>query len=334
MSETIDLSQAQCAAVFVMLLQDREAVQILGKLGPDELQRVGSSMCELGEVDPARIANAIAAFAEEASREALPANGREEHIRSLFSQAIGEVKTESIMQRIRPEARPRSLELARWLAPSILVSLIEDERPQVIAVLLLMLDAEPAAEVLSMLPEDMQSLVVERIARLGQVSTTAIEMLDDLLSQRIGERFGASALTLGGAREAANLINAASGAMGQRVLPVIQQRDAELAEAIEAEMFTFEMLFELDPQMMGRLLRDVENEVLVDALKGLEEDARDPFFAAMSSRAADGVKDEIELRGRLRRAEVLEAQKQIIEIARRLSEDGEIVMGADDGEFV
>lgn len=334
MTAAPELTDAQCAAVFVMLLQDDAAANLLGRLGPDELQRVGASMCEIGEVDQARIARAIAAFVEEAEHETLSSDNREDHVRSLFSKAVGPVKSESIMARITPAARPKSLELARWLAPSILASLIEDERPQVIAVLLLMLEPEQAAEVLSLLPEDAQPSIIERIARMGPIPSPALEMVDTLLSQRISNRFGASALTLGGAREAANLINAATGALGQRVLPSIERRDAELASAIEAEMFTFEMLFELDPQMMGRLLRDVENETLVDALKGLEEEARTPFFSAMSSRAADGVKDEIELRGRLKRADVLKAQKAIVETARRLSDEGEISLGGDDGEFV
>ncbi|WP_232367261.1 flagellar motor switch protein FliG [Altererythrobacter lutimaris] len=334
MSELAELSQAHSAAVFVLLLEDRNAAELLGRLGPDELERVGASMCQLGDVDPSRIARAIASFVEEADREALSADGREDHVRSLFVNAIGDVKAESVMKRIQPEERPRSLELARWLAPSIVAPLIEDEHPQVIAVLLLMMEAEPAAEILSLMPEAFQPRIVERIAKLGPVSGQTIDMLDTLLSKRIGERFGAAALTLGGAREAANLINAAAGAVGQRVLPAIEQRDAELAAAIEEEMFTFEMLYELDRMGMGRLLRDVENDVLVDALKGLSEDDQEPFFSAMSSRAADGVKDEIELRGKLRREDVQAAQKKIVEVARRLSDEGELSLGGDDGEFV
>ena len=110
--------------------------------------------------------------------------------------------------------------------------------------------------------------------------------------------------------------------------------DPALAEAIEEEMFTFEMLLDLDRQAMGRLLRDVDNEALVDALKGLSDAEREPFFAAMSSRAADGIRDDIDMRGRLARADVLVAQRKIVEVARGLVDQGEIVMGSDNGEFV
>src|SRR3546814_469305 len=115
--------------------------------------------------------------------------------------------------------------------------------------------------------------------------------------------------------------------MAGNVLPEIEVRDAGLAKSIEAEMVTMEMVLALDPQSMGRLLRDIDNEVLVDALKGMDEAQRAPVFAAMSSRAADGVRDEIELRGRLRKEAVAEAQRRIVEQARALADEGEIVMG-------
>ena len=176
--------------------------------------------------------------------------------------------------------------------------------------------------------------MVEKVASMGPVSGQAVDMIDKLLSQRIGASFGASALTIGGPREAANLINLGAGDLRANVLPAIAQRNAPLAEKIEEEMFTFEMLFELDPKSMGRVLRDVDNEALVDALKGIQETDRDYFFRAMSSRAADGIKDEIELRGRLARSEVEAAQRKVIDLARSLADAGEIEMGGDDGEFV
>jgi flagellar motor switch protein FliG len=197
-----------------------------------------------------------------------------------------------------------------------------------------MLEPENAAAVLALLPEEMQPLVVERIARLGPVTSDAVAMLDTLLSAQISTQFGAAVAKIGGPREAANLINLAAGDTAKRVLPKIGEANAELASKIEAEMFTFEMLFDLSGLDMGRLLRDVDNEALVDALKGLEADKREPFFAAMSSRAADGVRDDIELRGRLKREEVDAAQKSIVEIARGLADQGEITIGGGGDEFV
>ncbi|WP_264393828.1 flagellar motor switch protein FliG [Porphyrobacter sp. ULC335] len=328
------LNRIDRAAVFLMLLGDEEATGILARLSPGELEKLGAAMMALGEIDQPHMAEALADFAGEASREMLPMRGRTDRLRTLLDKALGPARADSMMQRIEPDAAPRSLELAKWLAPGVLVRLILDEHPQVIAALLLLIEPEPAAEVLAMLPLELQSLVVERVAKSGAISGTAIATIDTLLTQRIAATYGTAALMLGGPREAANLINLAAGELRNTVIPAIAERDAPLAERIEEELFTFEMLFVLDPMSMGRLLRDVDNEKLVDALKGLKEAQRTPFFAAMSSRAADGVRDEIELRGRLAKSDVAAAQKAIVEIARGLADAGEIVIGSGNGEFV
>lgn len=328
------LSRVDRAAVFLMLLGDEEATGLLSRLSPAELEKLGSAMMALGEVETPHMAEALADFAGEASREMLPMRGRTDRVRSLLDKALGPARADSMMQRIEPDAAPRSLELAKWLAPGVLVRLILDEHPQVIAAMLLLIDPEPAAEVLAMLPLELQTLVVERVAKSGAISATAIATIDTLLTQRITAAYGTAALMLGGPRDAANLINLAAGEMRSTVLPAIAERDAPLAERIEEELFTFEMLYQLDPMGMGRLLRDVDNEKLVDALKGIKEADRAPFFAAMSSRAADGVRDEIELRGRLAKSEVIAAQKAIVEIARGLADAGEIVIGSGSGDFV
>ena len=311
------LSRIDRAAVFLMLLGDEEASAILGRLSPPELERLGAAMMALGEIDQPRMAEALADFASEAERELLPQRGRTDRVRTMLDKALGPARADSMMQRIEPDARPRSVEMARWLVPPVLVRLIEDEHPQVIAALLLLIEPEPAAEVLAALPRALQAMVVERVAKSGPISPSAIATIDTLLTQRITATFGAAALALGGPREAANLINLAAGDMRNVVLPAIAERDGPL-----------------DPMSMGRLLRDVDNEKLVDALKGLKEDQRAPFFAAMSSRAADGVRDEIELRGRLSKADVAAAQKAIVTIARGLAEAGEIVIGSGSAEFV
>lgn len=328
------LSRVDRAAVFLMLLSDEEATGLLARLAPAELEKLGAAMMALGEIDQPQMAEALADFAGEAARETLPRRGRTDRVRTLLDKALGSARADSMMQRIEPDAPPRSLELAQWLAPGVLARLIPDEHPQVIAALLLLIESEPAAAVLAMLPFELQSLVVERVAKSGPISATAIATIDTLLTQRITATYGTAPLTLGGPREAANLINLAAGELRGNVLPSIAERDPLLAEKIEEELFTFEMLFMLDPMGMGRLLRDVDNAKLVDALKGLKEADRAPFFAAMSSRAADGVRDEIELRGRVAKSEVAAAQKAIVEIARGLADAGEIVIGGGGGEFV
>jgi flagellar motor switch protein FliG len=212
--------------------------------------------------------------------------------------------------------------------------LVQGEHPQALAVLLVQLDPDVAAGVLHALPEALQPQVIQRIATLGPVAPEAIAMLEDLLAQRITECHGSAALTMGGPREAADIINASVRTVEKRVMPEIARADKALAKAIENEMFKFEHLFALDDKSMGSLLREVDSDTLIAALKGIAPDSRECFFRAMSSRAAEGVRDEIEARGRMKMAEVVEAQKAVVTAARRLAAEGTIVFGAGDDDYV
>ncbi|MCB2057937.1 MAG: flagellar motor switch protein FliG [Novosphingobium sp.] len=331
------LADAERAAVMIMLLEEEQAAAILGQLGPDELQVLGEKMCALGDIGPEQITQAIAGFVRSTDHQGISARGRNRKVRSLMNRAIGPVKADSLMQRILPEGEDRgpAIELARWLTPQALIPLIRDEHPQAVAVLLVQLDPEVAAQVLHSLPAEQQTQVVHRIATLGPVSREAVVMLEQLLESRIAESHGRDMLLLGGMREAAEIINNAGKAAEKRIMPELGRIDKALARRIENEMFKFEHLFALDPQAMGALLREVESEVLIDALKGTAEEHREAFFRAMSSRAADGVKDEIASRGRLKMAEVVEAQRTIIAIARRLAGEGVIQFGGGgDDEYV
>jgi len=335
-SDPAALSEADRAAVMVMLLEEDQASQILARLEPAELRLLGEKMCALGEIGPEVIAHAIAGFVDKTERLGLKAHDRIGQVRSLMTRAVGDVKAGNLMQRILPADHrpPSALELARWLNPEALVPMIRSEHPQAIAVLLVQLDPEVAAEVLHQLPPEIQPQVVHRIATLGPVAPEALAMLEDLLSTRIRDCHGSTPLTMGGPREAAEIINGAGKTVEKRVIPEITRLDKALAKEIEAEMFKFEHLFALDPQAMGALLREVESDSLIDALKGIDEAQREVFFKAMSSRAADGIKDEIAGRGRLKMADVLAAQKSMIAVARRLAAEGTIVFGSGDDDYV
>lgn len=336
MTMAAQFDEADRAAVMVMLLDDEQAAEILSRLEPEELRLLGEKMCAMSEIGPQAIAESISTFAERTERLGIVSNNRVGEVRSLMTRAVGEVKASNLMQRIQPETRQATaLEIARWLTPQALVPLVKGEHPQAIAVLLVQLDPEVAAEVLHSLPKDMQPEVVHRIATLGPVSPEAITMLEELIARKLGDGQAQAALTMGGARDVADIMNNAGKAMEKHVMPEIAKMDKALAKEIENEMFKFEHLFALDQQAMGALLRDVDSDTLIDALKGITEKERDNFFRAMSSRAADGVKDEIAARGRTKLADVVAAQKQIVAAARRLAAEGVISFGAGgDDDYV
>lgn len=335
MSEMVTLDAAENAAVMVMLLGEDQTSHILAELEPGELRLLGEKMCALGEIGPDVIAGAIAGFVDRTEKLGLVAHDRVGQVHAMMARAVGDLKADNLMRRIMPDPPKASpLELARWLTPEALIPLIRGEHPQAIAVLLVQLDPEVAAEVLHALPAEEQTAIVHRIATLGPVSHSAIAMLEDLLNRRISESHGAKPFQMGGAKEAADIINGAGKAVEKRVISELVKIDKILAREIENEMFKFEHLFVLDPQSMGTLLREVANDTLIDALKGIAEDERTVFLRAMSSRAADGVKDEIAARGRVKLADVVAAQKEVVAAARKLAAEGSIVFGSGDDEYV
>lgn len=323
------------AAVMVMLLGEEDAARLLGRLSPEELQRLGSRMCALGEIGPEAICDAIASFARCADRPGIGAHDRVGDVRRMMTGALGEIKADSLMRRVAPgDNRASAIELVRWLEPEIIIPLIEDEMPQAIAVLLAQLDPLVAARVLVGLPEALHTSVIHRVARLGPVSPAALAILEETLTAKIARMHGAVSFRLGGVAEAAAIINNSARSVEKRVVPGIGKIDKRLAQELENEMFRFEHLYVLDGQMMGALLREVESTLLIDALKGIPEEERERFFAAMSTRAADGLRDEIRDRGRVRRSDVEAAQKQVIAIAKRLAAEGTIVLGGDEDDYV
>ena len=325
------------AAIMVMLLAEEDASRILGQLTPDELRQLAGTMCGIGEVEPQAISDAIAGFSRSTEHSGISGHGRVGNVRRLLNGAGGEVKTENLMRQVAPEAEEESLPalgLLRWLDPKIIGEILADEHPQAIAVLLLQLDSEVAAAALAALPEELHTPVLHRVARLGPVSRQAIEILESTLNAKIEKLHGTIPLTMGGIKQAAEIINSSHRSVEKRVMPSIGKIDKKLAKELENEMFKFEHLFALDLKMTGVLLREVESDTLILALKGLEEDRREQFFGAMSSRAADGLRDEIEMRGRVKKTEVETAQKEIVAIAKRLIAQGDLMLGEGDEDYV
>jgi flagellar motor switch protein FliG len=327
-------SKAERAAILVMIMDDEQAAEVLRHLEPQELRLLGQAMCDLKDVAPSQVAATIGGFLDRTQRQGLIAHDNSGRVRNLMNMALGERKADSVMSRIAPTAKTSSIELAKWLDASVITPMVKNEHPQLIAVLLTNLEPETAAQVLHGLPRALQPQVVHRIATLGPVTAGALSMLETVLSQRITDSHGPAALNIGGPREAAEIINSASRATEKRIMPELAKIDRLVAKQIEGEMFKFDHLLSIDDRSMGALLREVDSEQLIVALKGLEDDDREAFFRCMSSRAADGVRDEIEARGRIKLSEVVEAQKAIVQIARRLAAEGTISFGAGDDDYV
>jgi flagellar motor switch protein FliG len=321
------------AAVLMMVVGEEEAAAILQKLEPDEVRSLGSAMFAVADVSEIEVQDVLNDFVDRArDRTAIGFDPRPQ-IEAVMTRALGPEKAESVLARITPPEAACELELLDWLEAPEIAQMIEKEHPQIAAVLIANLDPAVGGQVLELLPEAAQPDILHRIAKLGPITPEAVDSLRDLLARRTGGG-GGSAVTLGGAREAAKILSGARKATEARVMPKLFKLDRDVAKAIEEALFVFDNLLEMDDKNLGTLIRNVDGEVLVKSLKGVDEAVRTRFLGCMSARAADGIRDEMEARGPMKMADVLEAQKAMIAIARTLAKDGTIQMGGGDDDYV
>jgi flagellar motor switch protein FliG len=324
------------AAVLMMIVGDEEAAAILQKLDPEEVRELGSAMMSVADVSEWEMAQVLDDFTGRAQeRSAIQFDPRPK-VQSVVTLALGEERASTMLARILPPEPNESISQLAWMDATEIASMLEEEHPQIAAVLLAHLEPETAGKVLEMLPEAIQPQVLRRVARLGPVTPEAIATLTSLLERQSAQPKKAVGLQMGGTREAAKIMSSVRKITEQKVMPKLAKLDREVAKAIEEAMFVFDNLLELDDKNMGTLLRNIESDVLVRSLKGVDEEGRNRFLACMSSRAADTIRDEMEARGPMKMAEVLEAQKVMIAIARQLVKDGTITMpgGGGDDDYV
>jgi flagellar motor switch protein FliG len=322
------------AAVLMMLVGEEEAAAILQKLEPDEVRQLGRAMYAVADVSEDDVERVLDDFVDRARERTSIAFDPRPRIEAVMNKALGPEKADSVLARITPPEAACEIELLDWLDAPEIAAIVEKEHPQIAAVLIANLDPGIAGQVLELLPEAMQPEILHRVARLGPITPEAVETLKAVIAKRGTGGAKAAGLTLGGTREAAKILSGARKATEQRVMPKLFKIDKDTAKAIEEAMFVFDNLLEMDDKNLGTLIRNIDGEVLTRALKGVDEGARNRFLGCMSARAADGIRDEMEARGPMKLADVLEAQKTIIQVARNLAKDGSIQMGAGEDDYV
>jgi flagellar motor switch protein FliG len=323
---------SQAAAILLMLLAEEEAAEVLSLLQPEEVQHLGGAMFGVANVSEHEVDDVLDLFVQRARARTTIGFGADAQIRGIMERALGSERAENVLSRITPVARSNALDSLKWMDPQAIATLIELEHPQIVALVLAHLDPPIAADVLQLLDETLQADAIYRVATLGPVTSEAMEDLEKLLLREAARTTTTTATKRGGASEAAKIVNNARTAAEQRIIKALAKLDKNLARSIEEEMFVFDNLMALDDKSMGALLRAVENDILVVALKGADERMRNKMFACMSSRAAQSIQDEIQDRGPMRLAEVQDAQKEMLAIARRLAAEGTIMLGGKGGE--
>jgi len=327
-------SGGEAAAILLMLLGDDEAADVLGRLDPTEVQDLGSAMFNVADVRETQVEQVFDLFLAKARACTAIGFGAGPRIRSVMEQALGPERAESVLARITPATNSRALDALRWMDAKTIASLIDREHPQIAALVLAHLDPPIAADVLQLLPAEVQPDVIYRVATLESVTQEALDELEHILVREVARTSHTTATARGGAAEAAKIMNHTRPGSDQRIIRAVAKVDKKLAEAIEDEMFIFDHLMDVDEKSLGMLLQNVESEVLVVALKGADDRVREKLFGCMSSRAADSVRDEIEARGPMRLVEVMEAQKEVLAVARQLADAGTIMLTGRGEDYV
>ncbi|MET0239021.1 MAG: flagellar motor switch protein FliG [Sphingobium sp.] len=328
------MTGSAAAAVLLMLFEEDEAAQILSRLEPEEVRELGYAMYDVVDVEVDEVNDALDRFVSKARGRTTIGYGAAQHIRGAMHKALGPDRADNMLARITPPQKSAKLAMLKWMEAKEIAAIIEMEHPQIMAIVVAHLEPNVAASVLQLLPVGVQEDVLYRVATLGPVSTEALDDLEEMLATHGAGRPGGQTMQRGGTSEAAAIMNNIRKDHEQRIIKALSKRDRNLAQSIEDEMFVFDNLMALADKDLGTLMRSVDNEQLVPALKGANEALRVRILGCMSQRAAQSIQDEMEERGPMRLTDVQEAQKAIIAMARRMADQGAIQLGGKGDDYV
>lgn len=335
MAANIEITGAQRAAILLLTLGEQDAAEVLKHLNARDVQAVGQAMAGLSNVSREQVEHVLGRLTEDMGRHTSLGVGTEEYIRKILVNALGESKAGGLIDRILLGRSSKGLESLKWMESRAIAEMIGQEHPQIIALVLAHLEPDQAAEVIGYLPPRVRSDSVMRIATLDGVQPHALNELDEIMERQFsGNTNKLKSATVGGLKAAADILNAMETSRETELMTAIRGHDAALGGRIEELMFVFEDLADLDDRSMQMLLREVPSARLVTALKGAEPGVRERIFANMSKRASDMLRDDLEVKGPVRLSEVDAAQKEVLQIARRLADSGQISLTGGGDDFV
>jgi flagellar motor switch protein FliG len=323
------------AAIFLMSLGEEEAAEVFKHLAPKEVQRLGETIARLKTVPRDRVSKVLENFDRQSATESMLVSDSNEYVKSVLRKALGDDKANLLLDRILQGSDVTGIESLKWMDPQSVAELLRNEHPQIVAAILVHLETDHAADILKNFGERQRNEVMVRIATLDGIQPTALRDLNEVMSKVLagGERSRKS--TLGGVKAAAEILNLMGNVHETAVLDFVREADNDLAQKIMDNMFTFDDLEKLDDKGIQMLMKEVQSESLVVALKGATPSLREKIFKNMSSRAAETLREDLEGRGPVRLSEVEAEQKEMLKIVRRLADEGQIVLaGGGDEQFV
>lgn len=320
------------SAILLMSLGENEAAEVLKYLEPREVQKISAAMVALKNVSREQITDVFNEFHDAALDKTSVGIANSEYIRSMLTKALGDDKAVSLIDRILHNSDTSGIESLKWMDPAGVAELIANEHPQIIATIMVHLEPDQAAEVISLLSERSRNDVLLRIATLDGVQPDALRDLNDVLTKLLtGNAVGKKRIK-GGTRTAAEILNFLKTELEGSVIESVRGYDPELAQKIIDEMFVFDNIIDIDDRGIQLILREIQSESLIVALKGASEELREKIFKNMSKRAAEMLREDLEAKGPVRVSEVEAEQKEILKVVRRLSDEGQISLGGQGEE--
>ncbi len=320
------------SAIFLMTLGENEAAEVLKYLEPKEVQKISTAMVTLKNLTRERIGEVFHDFLVAASGKTTIGMDSNDYIRGMLIKALGDDKAAGLLDRIMHSSDTSGIESLKWMDPGAVAEMIGNEHPQIIATILVHLEPDQAAGILKMLTERTRNDVLLRISTLDGVQPMALRELNDVLSKLMSSGATGKKNLKGGVSAAAEILNFMGGTLEAEMMDNVRSFDADLAQKIEDKMFVFDNVLEIDDRGIQLILREVQSESLIVALKGASEELREKIFKNMSSRAAEMMREDLESKGPVKLSEVEANQKEILKIVKRLSDDGQIALGGKGGD--
>ena len=318
----------QKAAILLLALGEDEAAEVMKFLGPREVQKLGSAMSAMKAVQSEELEAVLEDFRSETEQNTSIGLDSDDYIRSVMTKALGDDKASSLLNRILGARDASGIESLKWMDAQSVADLIRNEHPQIIATILVHLERYHACEVIGHFTERLRNDVVLRIATLDGVQPAALRELNEVLTKLLTGNESLKKKPMGGVRAAAEILNFLSGENEASVMGNLKNYDGDMAQKIMDEMFVFDNIMDIDDRGIQVMLREVQSESLIVALKGASQELREKIFKNMSQRAAEMMREDLESKGPVRLSEVEAQQKEILQVVRRLADEGQIQLGA------
>jgi flagellar motor switch protein FliG len=323
------------AAILLMSLGEEDAAEVFKHLAPKEVQRLGETIAHMKAVTRDRVDAVMDSFEQVAATESMLVSDSNEYVKSVLRKALGDDKAALLIDRILQGSDVTGIESLKWMDPTSVAELLRNEHPQIVAAILVHLEFDQAADVLKMFNERQRNEVMVRIATLDGIQPLALRDLNEVMSKVLAGGDRSRKSSLGGAKTAAEIINMMGSALETSVLDFVRETDHDLAQQIMDNMFTFDDVEKIDDKGIQALMKEVQTESLVIALKGATPALREKVFRNMSTRAGESLREDLESRGPVRLSEVEAEQKEMLKIVRRLVDEGQIVLaGGGDEQYV